>query len=91
MKSAKITTIDAAGRLVVPKDLREAVGMSPGSSVEITLRESHLELAPLPRAIRLEQEGTITVAVPVEPSEPLRTEQVAETRKALRGGREASG
>ena len=89
MMIAKTTTIDAAGRVVVPKDLREALGMTPGSPVEITFHETHLELTPLPRAVRLERRGSITVAVPVEPSEPLQTKQVEQTRKALRARGEA--
>ncbi|MGI8727938.1 MAG: AbrB/MazE/SpoVT family DNA-binding domain-containing protein, partial [Solirubrobacterales bacterium] len=30
------TTIDKAGRIVVPKALREAVGLTPGTTVDIS-------------------------------------------------------
>ena len=41
-------TIDAAGRLVIPKPLRERVGIGPGE-VEISLDGSGLHLEPVAR------------------------------------------
>lgn len=40
-------TIDAAGRLVVPKALRDQLGLSPDTPLEIEIVDGHLELAPL--------------------------------------------
>jgi len=39
------TAIDAAGRIVVPKPLREALGISPGQALEITANDGRLEIA----------------------------------------------
>ncbi len=39
------TTIDAAGRLVVPKPLREQLGFAAGTELELTAVDGHLEVA----------------------------------------------
>ncbi|MGI8730701.1 MAG: AbrB/MazE/SpoVT family DNA-binding domain-containing protein [Solirubrobacteraceae bacterium] len=45
------TTIDKAGRIVVPKRLRDALGMSPGTELEILAVDNRLEIEmPQPRA-----------------------------------------
>ena len=36
-------TIDAGGRVVVPKDVRERLGLRPGSRIVLTEVEGHLE------------------------------------------------
>ena len=41
------TTIDRFGRLVVPKELRERLGLRPGDEVEVEGHESELTLKPL--------------------------------------------
>lgn len=38
------TTIDSAGRLVIPKPLREAAGLHGGIEVELELRDGRIEL-----------------------------------------------
>lgn len=47
------TTIDRAGRVVVPKSLRTALGLSGGDEVEITLEGERIELVPVPRKVNL--------------------------------------
>ena len=42
------TTIDGAGRLVVPKAIRDACGLEPGSDVEIRAVEGRVEIEPAP-------------------------------------------
>jgi len=54
------TTIDSVGRIVVPKALRDALGLLPGSSVDISLYGSGLQLVPGGRTARLvEVEGVL--------------------------------
>lgn len=49
------TTIDRAGRIVVPKSLRAALRLNGGDEVEITLQGERLELVPAPREVKLHQ------------------------------------
>ena len=48
------TTIDGAGRLVVPKALRDALGLRAGDEVSVEVRDGRLEIEPAPVAMRLE-------------------------------------
>ena len=47
------TTIDNAGRIVVPKSLRAALRLSGGDEVEITLEGERIELIPAPRQVKM--------------------------------------
>lgn len=54
--------IDSVGRVVVPKPLRDAVGLRPGSEVEISLYGAGLQLVPAGRTARVVLEGGVPVA-----------------------------
>lgn len=47
------TTIDNAGRIVVPKELRSALNLLGGDEVEIELDGERLTLTPAPRKVKL--------------------------------------
>ena len=47
------TTIDAAGRIVVPKALREQLGLGPGATVDISAYGAGLQVLPISRTARL--------------------------------------
>jgi AbrB family looped-hinge helix DNA binding protein len=49
------TTIDRAGRVVIPKQLRAALRLSGGEEVEIELAGERIELTPAPRPTQLRQ------------------------------------
>ena len=47
------TTIDNAGRVVIPKELRAALNLIGGDEVEITLEGERIELTPAFRKVQL--------------------------------------
>lgn len=77
------TTIDQAGRIVVPKAIRKAVGLAPGTPLEIRVVGSHIELEPAPLQVQLKRRGKLLVAVPQQDISPLTVEDVEATREAL--------
>ena len=78
------TTIDRAGRLVIPKQLRVALGLIDGQELEITARDGRLEIEPAPIAIHLARRGRHTVAVPDVDLPPLTAQMVRETLEQIR-------
>ena len=56
------TTIDAVGRIVVPKPLRDALGLTPGSTVDISRYGAGLQLVPSGRTATLTDESGVLVA-----------------------------
>jgi AbrB family looped-hinge helix DNA binding protein len=42
------TTIDRAGRVVIPKEIRELAGLTAGTPLEIRYVGGHVEIAPEP-------------------------------------------
>jgi AbrB family looped-hinge helix DNA binding protein len=57
------TAIDGAGRVVVPKALRDALGLTAGQVLEIAERDGRLEVAPAPTPKRLADEGDGVAAI----------------------------
>lgn len=57
------TAIDSAGRVVIPKSLRDALGLTAGQALEIAERDGRLEIVPAPTPMRLVDEGDGVVAV----------------------------
>jgi len=55
-------TIDSVGRLVVPKPLRDALGLTAGSTVDISRYGAGLQLVPTGRTARLVEEAGVLVA-----------------------------
>jgi len=70
------TTIDAAGRLVVPKGLRDELGFAAGTELELEAVDGHLEIA-VPSRVRVE-DGQHGVRFAADDAVPLDAEQVRE-------------
>jgi len=63
------TTIDKAGRVVIPAPIRERAGLSPGSELEITEDEIGLRLQRVAAGPRLVKVGRRLVARPTAPAD----------------------
>ena len=77
-------TIDGAGRLVVPKSLRDALGLVPGQELELEVRDGRLEAEALPTPMRLRRRGPRMAAVPEATLPPLSAAQVRATLERIR-------
>jgi AbrB family looped-hinge helix DNA binding protein len=77
-------TIDAAGRIVVPKTLRQALGLKPGQPLEIRAGDGRLEIEIAATPMRLQKRGKGIVAVPDTEIAPLTAEQVRDTLERVR-------
>lgn len=77
-------TIDAAGRLVVPKALRDALGVRPGQELDVQVTDGRLEIEVPPTQMRLKGKGKTLTAVPLRKLPPLTAEQVRETLEQIR-------
>lgn len=78
------TTIDKAGRLVVPKAARDAIRLRAGTRVRFRVRYGRIEIEPVPLDVSLERHGSILVAVPREGRSVLKAAEVDETTASLR-------
>ena len=54
--------IDQAGRVVLPKPIRDALGLLPGTKVDITPYGAGVQLVPAGRTARLVEEDGVLVA-----------------------------
>jgi AbrB family looped-hinge helix DNA binding protein len=84
MIGAMTITIDNAGRLVVPKEIREQAHLEAGMPLEIRLRDGRIEIEPAARRVEIVKRGRLRVAVPTEESADLTAEVVRATREGLR-------
>ena len=78
------TTIDRAGRIVVPKAIRERLGLGGGAEVEVVERDGTIEITPSALAVVIEETPEGPVAVPVEPVPPLTQTEVLAAIDATR-------
>ena len=84
MICAMITTMDHAGRLVIPSGIRREAALEPGTPLEVRWHEGRIEIEPQSLPVKLEREGRLLVAKPAALIAPLRTESVERTRRQLR-------
>ena len=77
-------TIDGRGRLVLPKAVRDAAHLHPGTRVQFQVRGDRVEIEPVPMEVRFERSGPLIVAVAQTQSAVVTTAEIehilAETR-----------
>lgn len=57
------TTIDSAGRIVIPREIRQAAQLEPGTSVEVRVSDGVISIEPVPSEVRIVRRGKLQVAV----------------------------
>lgn len=78
------TTIDSAGRIVIPKPIRDDLGLQGGEEVEIVERDGRIEIEPVPTPMRLARRGNLLVAETEDPVPPLTDRIVRDTLEKTR-------
>ena len=78
------TTIDAAGRVVVPKSIRDAMGLGAGQEVDIMFTDGRIEIEIATAKVHLEKSGRVPVIVYDEDLPELDENIVRETLEAVR-------
>ena len=81
------TAIDSSGRLVIPKAVRDAAGIQPGTPLEVRFRDGRIEIEPAPLGVSIRSVDGVAVASPREPVPVLSADAVAATRDRLRDER----
>jgi AbrB family looped-hinge helix DNA binding protein len=71
------TSIDRAGRVVIPASIRERAGLVAGAEIEVTLEDAGVRLQRVAAGPRLVKVGRRTVARPTAPSEGRPTVDIA--------------
>jgi AbrB family looped-hinge helix DNA binding protein len=78
------TTIDAAGRVVIPKPIREEAGLGPGTEIEVTLRDGRIEIEAVPVRTRVVMRAGHPVIEADRALPPLTDEDVREVLEQVR-------
>ena len=78
------TTIDAAGRVVVPKALRDAMQLTPGQEIDIVFTDGRLEIEVAPASVHLRRDGVLPLIVPDQEMPPLSTDVVRDVLEDTR-------
>jgi AbrB family looped-hinge helix DNA binding protein len=81
-----IVTMNSAGRLVIPKQVRVEAGLLPGVPLEIRCRDGLILIEPAVLKVKRIKKGRVAVAVPAEATQALSTDTVRRKQKHLRTG-----
>lgn len=85
-----ITTMDQAGRLVIPREVRREAALEPGTPLDVRWRDGVIEIEPQPLPVKIEKRGRLLVARPQVQVPVLEHSRVERTRRDLRPGRRPS-
>jgi AbrB family looped-hinge helix DNA binding protein len=78
------STMDASGRIVVPKALRQLLGLKPGQTLEMHAADGRLEIEIAGTPVKLKKRGKGVVAVAEGQIPALTSEQVREILERAR-------
>ena len=78
-----ITTMDPAGRLVIPSEIRREAALEPGVPLEVRWRDGVIEIEPQPLTVSIARRGRLLVASPASPVAPLKRATVERTRREI--------
>lgn len=81
------TTIDKAGRIVVPKAMRDAMGLTAGGKVDIAFVDGKIEIEPAYLEAHVEMRDGLPVIVLDEDAPPIDADVVRDTIEAHRKDR----
>lgn len=78
------TTIDRAGRIIIPKSLRDRLGLQGGETIEVSERNGmiEIEVAATPMSLKETRDGPVVI---VDKDMPLLTDEIVrETIEQIR-------
>lgn len=78
------TTIDGAGRIVVPKAIRDAMGLDAGRAIDLVFTDGRIEVELAPVQAHVEKVDGFPLLVPDEKLPALSDEQICATVEATR-------
>ena len=72
------TTIDRAGRVVIPKSVRESAGLEPGIEVVVEFQDGKIQIEPATKPVKMVRKGGSFVLRAPRGTPMLTVEQVNE-------------
>ena len=81
------TAIDRAGRVLIPKRIRERAALEPGTELDARYEGGRIVLEPRPLDVRIEKQGRFFVAEPLQAIPAMPAHVVEREIEAVRGGR----
>ena len=78
------SSIDHAGRVLIPKAVRELAGLKPGTPLEIAYRDGKVEIEAVRRPVKLVRKSGLWIAVPSRGTPKVTGEQVLQTIRDIR-------
>jgi AbrB family looped-hinge helix DNA binding protein len=78
-------TIDRAGRVVIPKNLRDELHLSPGDTLDVSVQGDEVKLRPRRSSSPLQKKQGVWV---FSTGQPMTSDETAEALRDLRGQRD---